>query len=336
MKYNCVECKYSTDDRCNWDRHTKSKKHLKNVENEENLKKENDDTNLKIRSMSTQCQPNVNPTSTQCQPDFNSISIQSSINDKHNSNHSFHDISKFVCPNCNDHFTTRQALSRHKKNSCSQKNDDLVTSLKKQNEELKKRNEELENDKDYLKKTTTEVISVAKYSTAALKFLDQSYPNAPPLEAMPNYLAIKNDCGKKELALVLSEFYKEGKVVKYLGQFYLDHYKKLKLEEQSFWSSDISRLSCIIKKIVDNKAIWVTDKQGIETKKTIIKPATDYIEKELYEFMRNSENHKYPSLIESCASLVLDIQSSVIGDNLLKFLAPHFQIPSYKAPLAIK
>ena len=156
---------------------------------------------------------------------------------------------------------------------------------------------------------------------------------------MPNYLAIENNCGKRELALVLTEFYqekKDTKVVKYLGQFYLDHYKKLKPEEQSFWSSDISRLSCIIKKIVDDKAVWITDKKGVELKKTIIKPATDYIEKELYEYMRNPKNHKYPDLINSCASLVLDIQSSVIGDNLLKFLAPHFQIGNYKTPLAIK
>ena len=48
MKYNCPACKYTGDDSGNWTRHIKSKKHLKNVENEEKTKKVKDDTKLKV------------------------------------------------------------------------------------------------------------------------------------------------------------------------------------------------------------------------------------------------------------------------------------------------
>jgi hypothetical protein len=236
--------------------------------------------------------------STQCQHDVTS----SLNNNKLNISHS-HDEFKFICLNCNGNFTTRQALSRHKKNSCSQnqKNDDLVAKLKKQNEELKNQNEELKHDKEYLKNTTTDAICAVKYSSAALKFVTENYSNAPLLAAMPDYLAIKNDCGGRDLARVYCEFYRDGTLVRYLAQFFLDHYKKTKPEEQSFWNTDCSRLSYVICTIVDNQASWVTD----------------------------------TSLINSCTSLVQDIQSSVICDELLRYLAPHFQISNYKTPLAI-
>jgi hypothetical protein len=397
MKYNCIDCNYCTDDSCNWSKHIKTQKHFKNVSNNTNLKKEQDGANY----LSTQCQPLstlvnttcqplstlvnttcqplstlvnttcqplstlVNPT---CQPNVNPMSTQhqhgitSSLNNnKLNISHS-RDEFKFICLNCNGNFTTRQALSRHKKNSCSQnqKNDDLVTKLneelkelKKRNDELennkeylkneelkelkelKKRNDELENDKEYLKNTTSDAICAVKYSSVALKFVTENYSNAPLLKAMPDYLAIKKDCGGRDLARVYCEFYRDGTLVRYLAQFFLDHYKKTKPEEQSFWNTDCSRLSYVICTIVDNQASWVTDKKGVELKKHIIKPLFDHIEKELYGFLKNPENLKHTSLINSCTSLIQDIQSSVISDELLRYLAPHFQISNYKTHLAI-
>jgi hypothetical protein len=344
MKYNCVSCNYSTEDSGNWSKHKKSKKHLENVENDANLKKEKDIANYLstrlVNPMSTlvnpTCQPLstlVNPMSTQCQHDVTS----SLNNNKLNISHSRDEV-KFICLNCNGNFTTRQALSRHKKNSCSQnqKNDDLVTKLNEELKELKKRNDELENDKEYLKNTTSDAICAVKYSSVALKFVTENYSNAPLLAAMPDYLAIKNDCGGRDLARVYCEFYRDGTLVRYLSQFFLDHYKKTKPEEQSFWNTDCSRLSYVICTIVDNQASWVTDKKGVELKKHIIKPLFDHIEKELYGFLKNPENLKHTSLINSCTLLVQDIQSSVICDELLRYLAPHFQISNYKPLLAIK
>jgi hypothetical protein len=277
MKYSCISCDYNTDDSCNWSRHTKSKKHSKNVENEEKLKKEKDIANYltvgcqpTVNQVSTGCQPTVTQVSTGCQPTVNQVSLD--------------DKSKFVCSCCNDNFTTRQALSRHKKYRCSKintqdesKENKLMETIKQQNDlikeleneklkELKKRNDELENDKEYLKNTTTDAICAVKYSSAALKFVTENYSNAPLLKAMPDYLAIKNDCGGRDLARVYCEFYRDGTLVRYLVQFFLDHYKKTKPEEQSFWNTDCSRLSYVICTIVDNQASWVTDKKGVELK----------------------------------------------------------------------
>jgi predicted RNA-binding Zn-ribbon protein involved in translation (DUF1610 family) len=139
MKYICSTCKYSGTESGNWTRHIKSSKHLKNILDDENLKKEQD----AINQLSISYQPVIN---------------QLSNDDK----------LKFVCPCCNENFTTRQALSRHVKYRC------LQNKQNKQNEqnealiiELKKQIKELKNDKEYLKNTMSDVVDAVKYSTSA-------------------------------------------------------------------------------------------------------------------------------------------------------------------------
>jgi hypothetical protein len=231
---------------------------------------------------------------------------------------------------------------QNKQNKQNEQNEALIIELKKQIKELK-------NDKEYLKNTTSDVVAAVKYSTSAtseavtavkyatsaLKFVTENYSNAPLLTAMPNYLAIKKNCGERDLARVYCEFYRDGTLVRYLAQFFLDHYKKENPEEQSIWNTDCSRLSYVVKTIVNNQPSWITDKKGVELKKQVIKPLFDHIEKELYGFLNNPKNLVYTNLINSCTLLIQDIQSSVISDELIRYLAPHFQIPNYKTPLAI-
>jgi hypothetical protein len=364
MKYSCSDCNYSTDDRRNWTRHIKSQKHLKNVEDVEDLKKEKDNAKLKNKKLPkndpkmTQGVPENDPKMTrkllESYPTITHASADSLSSD-FDEDEKDTNKSNFNCPHCDKKFKFKSGLSRHINHRCPKinsldefKDNKLIEIIKQQNdlikelkhdkefiEELKHDKEYLKNDKEYLKNTTTDAICAVKYSSAALKFVAENYSNAPLLAPMPDYLAIKNDCGGRDLARVYCEFYRDGTLVRYLAQFFLDHYKKTKPEEQSFWNTDCSRLSYVICTIVDNQASWVTDKKGVELKKHIIKPLFDHIEKELYGFLKNPDNLKHTSLINSCTLLVQDIQSSVICDELLRYLAPHFQISNYKTPLAI-
>jgi hypothetical protein len=60
MKYICSLCKFSSYESGNWTRHINSQKHLKNVLDDENLKKEKDCANLKNKKL-----PNSYPIVTQ-------------------------------------------------------------------------------------------------------------------------------------------------------------------------------------------------------------------------------------------------------------------------------
>jgi hypothetical protein len=336
MKYSCIICDYNTNDSCNWSRHTKSKKHSKKVEDNANLKKSLTDN----KTLAT-CHPNVIPMSSQCHPNVIPVSSSRQINKNHRlSDEDMPNDAKFICSNCDTYFSSRQSLSRHKKNTCSKNKTN--TELLEQNAELlkinaellAKQNDDLKNDKEYLKSLVQNASNIAsdvvKYSSTALTFVAQNFANAQVLEAMPDYSAIKEDCGKRELAISICEFYKDNTLIRYLSQFLLDKYKKTNPEEQSIWNSDTTRLSYLIRKIVDNTPIWTIDKKGVGFKECVITPLFSYILKELFKFMSNPNNLQYSNTIESCTLLIQDIQSSVICDEMLRFLAPHFHLSRAK------
>jgi uncharacterized C2H2 Zn-finger protein len=331
MKYICSDCNYLTDDKGNWSRHKQSKKHLKNVENDINLKKEESEAKSKDKKVTKSYHKITNSVTSPVTKSYHKITNESSDSEKSNSDTESLNNDRFNCPHCDKSFSYKSGLSRHINHMCPKNLPDkkLIDVLKQQNEELKK-------DKEYLKNTTSDAVAAVKFSTSALSFIMQNYSNAPLLKAMPNYLAIKNDCGERELAVVVCEFYKDGTLVRYLAQFFLDYYKKEKPEEQTFWNTDCSRLSYIVHTIVGDEPSWIADKKGVKLKEQVIKPLFDNIEKELYDFIKNPKNIKDINVINSCSLLIQDIQSSVICDELIRFLAPHFQLSNYKSRLAIK
>jgi uncharacterized C2H2 Zn-finger protein len=322
MKYSCIDCNYSTDDCSNWTRHKKSQSHLK---------KEQSEVISKDKKVTKSYHKITNSVTSPVTKSYHKITNESSDSEKSNSDTESLNNDRFNCPHCDKSFSYKSGLSRHINHMCPKNLPDkkLIDVLKQQNEELKK-------DKEYLKNTTSDAVAAVKFSTSALSFIMQNYSNAPLLKAMPNYLAIKNDCGERELAVVVCEFYKDGTLVRYLAQFFLDYYKKEKPEEQTFWNTDCSRLSYIVHTIVGDVPGWITDKKGVKLKEQVIKPLFDNIEKELYSFIKNPKNIKNPNVINTCSLLIQDIQSSVICDELIRFLAPHFQLSNYKSYLAIK
>jgi hypothetical protein len=264
-----------------------------------------------------------------------------------------------VCSHCNLRFTTRSSLSRHTNHRCQQKDkinnkskdeeqhkDDLVNEIKKRCDQLERQCDQLENDKKYLKtiieinqndnKYLKTIIDkdreitheAVKCSSNALNFITQNYPTAPILQPMPNYAAIKNDCGSRDFAVVICEFYEDEKLIKYLSQFLLHYYKKTDPQEQSLWNSDCSRLNYIIRTIVENKPSWITDKKGLHFKENVITPLISHIKNEVFDYLTNSKSTKTIDIIHSSSRLIQDIDNSVISDELVRHLAPYFH---YKA-----
>jgi hypothetical protein len=302
MKYNCEHCCYSTDDRCNWSRHNKSQAHLK-----------------KINAV------------------FNTL-----------------DPDKFICPYCRLEFSSASCLSRHKNHrcrknpSCILKYEDGLDSekdlriaelerinneLMKNKEELVKQKDELVKDKEYFKLIVEKTVNTAevavKTTASAINYVTSTYPNAPVLEPMPSYKAIKDYCGEFEIAKVIHDKYLDNKLIRYLGMLLVDYYKKENPEDQSVWNSDCSRLSYIIRNLTSNKTpIWLTDKKGIELKKCVIDPLLSYIEKELINYATDKKNITGANFecIATCHKIIYEIRHSIIGNELIKFLAPYFHL----------
>ena len=53
--------------------------------------------------------------------------------------------------------------------------------------------------------------------------------------------------------------------------------KKDNPSDQSIWSTDTSRLTCIINELVGDETQWRTDKNGEKFKKLVITPILEYL-----------------------------------------------------------
>jgi hypothetical protein len=257
---------------------------------------------------------------------------------------------KFVCPYCNATFSFNQSLSRHKKYRCSKNVDseldickekkpkEDINALKIKCDLYEKQNAYLQSLVDKAGTIASDAITSVKSTTSALNYIVQTFSNAPALEPLKNYseiknyAVIKNYCGDNDLARVLISLYSDGKLVNYLGDLLISIYKKDDPKEQSVWNSDCARLSYIIRIIIGSKESWIMDKKGIKLKEFIINPLLEYVEKEIWMFLEEPKNANIDnfSRIGNAAKLLKDIRNFVTCKELIKYLAPYFQINRIK------
>lgn len=233
---------------------------------------------------------------------------------------------KYTCEYCENIFTTRQALSRHKNGRCDKKvikkqNDEIIELLKKDNEYLKSLLEKAEN-------IISSAIATAKTSANALNYIILNYGNAPILTPIQNYNLMEEYCGDYGIANAIIELYADSKLIKFLSDIIVNNYKKENPQEQSLWNSDCNRLSYIIRTIVGNKNGWITDKKGIKLKELVISHLLLHIETELWNFMEKTQDNivENSKKLGLCVKLLKEIKDCVLCNDLIKFLAPYFQL----------
>jgi hypothetical protein len=322
MIHHCKMCKYRTDDRANFAKHKKSKKHMDNLTKIELKQKQNEEDLQTDREL-------------------------------------HFDGEYYICQQCDSKYYHKSSLSRHKKicrshsahnievDSLKQKIKDYEFLLEKKEWEREKAilQTELEIEKKYSKEKDKLIMSGKAgrtYNLSVKKFVVQNYPDAPPLNCLSdydtsieNFRLIKNE--DHALIDILLYYDEIGELYKYLGDFIKKNYKKDDPTQQSIWNSDTSRLTYIIKELIGNRVDWYSDKSGIKTKKSIVDPLLNYIRKILAEYVGsiNSEiiSDEKPSnnYVDKLTIMgkIISMQSKIdqdLGDEIMKYIAPFFYL----------
>ena len=177
------------------------------------------------------------------------------------------------------------------------------------------------------KTLTSEALSTTKTSVNALTYVTEKFTNAPPLTAMPR-LAIKRHAKEKDLATVLTGCYEDDTHIEYLGNMLVKYYKKKDQDNQSLWNVDCSRLNYIVRTVVGKKESWIADKKGIQLRSFVIEPLLENIKEELSDYMKNPKSHNADNFLtlKFCIDLTKDINDNIVCEELVKFMAPHFQL----------
>lgn len=147
----------------------------------------------------------------------------------------------------------------------------------------------------------------------------------------------KFDKTDKEFMILLINKYKSNTLHEYLGDFLIKYYKKDDPKQQSIWNSDAVRLTYFVNELLaNNTSCWTRDKKGIKTKNYIITPLLKYIQdfnmKSLYylnykncyvSYKKGKEIIKY---IVTISNIQQSISDGVIANNIIKYIAPYFDI----------
>ena len=238
---------------------------------------------------------------------------------------------------CGKVFAHQSSLSRHKI-SCNNINlsnqvELLVDKIEEIKKEFKKENESLKNQLlDYVKNNKQ---TVNNNYVSVKNYVQQNFPNAPALEGIKEYDKLTFE--DNDLIDTLISNYNYDTLHTYLGKFIVGYYKKDDPAEQSLWTSDVSRLTYIIKELLENnKSIWSHDFKGIKVKLCIVLPLLKYIRKCIDEYwVNNLDNMKYietNKLVElqekfiTLQKIKKDISNDIIANDIVRSIAPYFSM----------
>ena len=333
MSYICTYCNYSTGDAANFARHKKTKKHMSST-SKKVIKQPNNYT------LSTKNDENLHlkkPTNT------NEI-------DKN-----------YTCKDCNFETKHRSSYYRHLKTCSNQKinlDADLKVKLIISEKEKEFDKEKIELLSGLLKEKTellnnfmsnaNNIINQANNNTkvtaeamksvsmSAIKYANEKFQNTPALIPLENFnlnnLDFDKAEDKKQLVEILIYNAKQKSLDKLLGDHIVKEYKKDNPEEQSFHTTDCSRLNYIVRELIENALTWSVDKNGLKICKDIVKPLIKKCinallehQKTLLQNMGNGNFNKQKD-VELIIDVIMSIDSGSLEADINKYIAPYFNL----------
>ena len=329
--FECKVCKYSTVYKKDYMKHIITKKHIKKMSH----------------GTSSNILQNDNIMSIQWTPSGLPVDYQKTENILQKSG--------YVCEYCNKSISRYNNVKKHL-NSCTEKKKEEIKlrehikELNAQLELFKTKNEHyMEENKHYIeevdhykeetnyyKQMLREAGGLVKKSVSSLTYIVDHYENAPALQTITmDEIKTLEDNEKKFIEDILSAF-KHKTLGKFLGSFIIKLYKKDDPKIQSIWNTDDSRLTYLIKELLNNKSSnWVIDKKGIKTTEYLIDPLLLHIKKLLTSYQKNliipdlNQNSVEVEFIlensKKIIELTNDIDDGLISKEVLKYISCHLR-----------
>ena len=346
MLFECINCNYKTEDRANFYHHKKTKKHIEKSLKSNIIKEEKSELPQKLP---------LNPkklhveTTTKIQKGNFKVT-----KDEETTTEKSHNSSNFECAICKKTFYHKSNLSRHNKickkipkQEESYNNEEI---LKIQLENEKRINQilcDMLNNANVLVNKTTNIANTAQnVSLSAINYANKTYKDAPILQPMENFkinnLDYDNINEKAQLLETIIYYSRTNTLHKLLGDHIVKHYKKEKPEEQMFHTTDVARLSYIVKQIIDEASeknnytvdkAWQKDPYGKEICKFIIEPLIKKIVEYLGEYQKQlfKKNPVYMTKDEKetmkiICDIIIEDEIGQLCNSINRYIAPYFNL----------
>lgn len=197
-------------------------------------------------------------------------------------------------------------------------------------------------DRKFHKDVIKTTIKTTNIAVSGLAHARKYYADAPELVKMSSDELGKHDQLIENLLLHASK----KTVHEYLGDFLIKFYKKEATPKiQSLWSTDSSRLTFIIKQILQDKSDWRYDKKGMKVRNIIIDPLLESIKIILSDHISNIDyrlkpvdeqnmcdsdyeelsNNKRDELVHEqilSMQIISDIKNKKMAKLIIKYISP--------------
>jgi hypothetical protein len=171
-------------------------------------------------------------------------------------------------------------------------------------------------------------------SVSALKYANDKFKDTPQLIPLNNFnindLSFEND--KEQLTETLIYNSKQKSLDKLLGDHIVKCYKKENPKEQSFYTTDCSRLNYIVRDLIEDALTWSVDKNGIKICSSIIKPLIEKCIEVLLEHQKHLidemalGNYQNKETVQTIISVLMSIDKGSLESDINKYIAPFFNL----------
>ena len=348
MKYKCEPCSYETVDKSNYNKHISSSKHIKILDmaqtNVQYISEVSDSEKICFYCSTKFTDMNAlyRHVNKRCSEKKNLLNI---LTEKEEALRKLEENTTKIINEKNEAI---KKLEEEKKKAIKKLEKDKKEALKKLEEEKNKIIRNLEEDKkkledhiEYFKHSNNTVNETTKKSVSALTYLAKKHKNSPPLRAMDIEGAKKVLEYKPNDDTLIEQLiyqYKNKTLSEYVGNIIVKTYKNENPMKQSIWSSDVARLTYIIKDIVGNSSEWTVDSKGVKLGKYIVKPIAAlvyemlplYVQKHNMMIQRDMYDEDETDKKREFMNYSIDLQKYISNNKfeigIVDFIAKHFRL----------
>jgi hypothetical protein len=358
MEYICEICDYKTNNKSNYTRHLKSEIHIKNITPEDKFC-----CNICFKFYNSKS--SLNRHKKTC--DNKNIPTDNNISNNSNKIENNIVVENLLLKQKIEFLEEKKNLETKLlkiENKLLKENNEKETTLLKQHNEkektlLKKHKKEISHEKDkqieFLQQANIEKTRAVQTSNMnAITFASMYYNKTLKmagvdikakyidngLRALPDmkiWIKESPELAEQYVAEKLIVLYSNEKFVDYICNIIKNAYKTENPMDQTFWSTDVSRLIYIVRSTIKKKDAWIYDKKGLKIKQSIIDPLLDEVNDILVKYIDKINKLSYSDtkmdylkkleLVNVAKVILHELKNRLsLKNQIIKELAPMFYL----------